>query len=239
MTGTLLNAAGILVGGVVGLTARKAISPSTQQVLKVGLGALTVFVGLRLSWVSLGGGYSPVLKQLVILVLALTLGRFAGRLLRLQKFSNRLGQFAKDRIASASADQGRRFSDGFVTCALLFCVGPLAILGALQDGLNGQWQTLAIKAVMDGLATMAFVSMFGWSAMLSVVPVVAYQGTLTLAAKLLEPFLEQHALLNSFNITSGLLIFSVALVILELKRVELADYLPSLAFAPLITWMWK
>src|SRR5262249_31214939 len=125
-----------------------------------------------------------------------------------------------------------------ITCSLLFCVGPMAILGALQDGLDGKYQTLAVKALMDGLATMAFVTTFGWGAMLSVVPVVAYQGTITLGARLLAPFLERQALLDSVNATGGMLVFCIALVILEIKKVELADYLPSLLVAPLLAWAW-
>jgi hypothetical protein len=114
----------------------------------------------------------------------------------------------------------------------------MAIIGSVQDGVDGQWQTLGIKGVMDGLATMAFVSTFGWGVILSVIPVVAYQGTLTLAAKLLAPMLENHALLDSVNATGGMLLFCVALVILEIRRIELGDYLPSLIFAPLLTWWW-
>ena len=115
----------------------------------------------------------------------------------------------------------------------------MALIGAIEDGLDGRWQTLGIKGVIDGLATMGFVASFGWGAILSVVPVVAYQGTITICAQLLAPLLRDHALLDSVNATGGLLIFCIALIILELKRIELADYLPSLVFAPLITWLWR
>ena len=237
--GTILNAAGILLGGIFGLTVTRQLSPARQFALKGILGLLVIYVGLKTTWTSLGGGLWPVTKQLIIVVLALTLGRLTGKLLRLQSLSNRLGQYAKRKIAAAGGADAHRFSEGFITCTLLFCVGPMAILGAVQDGLTGQWQTLGVKALMDGLATMAFVATFGWGAMMAVVPVVVYQGTITLGAKILEPFLQQHALMDSLNATGGLLVFCIALVILELKRIELADYLPSLAFAPLLTWLWK
>jgi uncharacterized membrane protein YqgA involved in biofilm formation len=118
-------------------------------------------------------------------------------------------------------------------------VAPMAVLGAVQDGLDGHWQTLGIKSVMDGFATMAFVSTFGWGVILSAVPVLAYQGTLTLAAHLLTPLLQERALLDPVNATGGLLVFCVALIILELKKIELADYLPSLVYAPLLAWVWS
>ena len=146
------------------------------------------------------------------------------------------------RFSKANPDKPQRWSEGFITCTILFCVGPMAILGAIQDGLDGQWQTLGAKALIDGLATMAFVGMFGWGSILAVIPVVAYQGSITLAAKLLAPVLQDPAnapLLASINATGGLLVFCIAMIILEIKKFELADYLPSLAFAPLITWLWK
>jgi|SRR6185503_16625925 uncharacterized membrane protein YqgA involved in biofilm formation len=240
LLGTLLNAAGILLGGILGLALRRQFKPNTQLLLKNILGLLVIWVGLSTTWKSLGGGILGVAKQMTIVVLALILGRLTGRLLHLQKGLNKLGEYAKDRFAKASTGGApQKWSEGFITCTVLFCVGPMAILGSVQDGLNGKWQTLGIKAVMDGLATMAFVGSFGWGAILSVVPVVACQGTLTLAARLLAPQLQNPALIDSINATGGLLVFCISLIIFELKKIELADYLPSLAWAPLITWVWK
>lgn len=238
MIGTILNAAGILMGGVLGLTVTKHLSAPQQVALKGLMGVATVYVGLRLTVTSLGGGFGAIAKQVTIVVLALILGRLTGRLLRLQKSLNPLGQHAKERISKAGSTGAKNFSDGFVTCTLLFCLGPMAIVGSVLDGLHGQWHTLAIKALMDGLATMVFVTTFGWGALVSVVPVVAYQGTITLLARALVPLLSDP-LLDSINATGGLLVFCIALIILELKKVELADYLPSLAFAPLLTWLWR
>lgn len=237
--GTLLNAAGILLGGILGLALRRQFKPNTQVLLKNILGLLVIWVGLSTTVKSLGGGVLGVAKQMTIVVLALILGRLTGRLLHLQKGLNHLGEYAKERFSKASAGGPQNWSEGFITCTVLFCVGPMAILGSIQDGLDGKWQTLGIKAAMDGLATMAFVGSFGWSAILSVVPVVAYQGTLTLAAKLLAPQLQNPALIDSVNATGGLLVFCISLIIFELKKIELADYLPSLAWAPLLTWVWK
>ena len=240
--GTILNALGIVVGGLLGLLLRRQMTPPTQLAIKGALGILVIYVGLKTAWFSLGGGFGPVIKQVFIVILALTLGRITGRLLHIQKSLNRLGQYAKERFTRAVTDQNNRWSEGFVTCTILYCVGPMAILGSIQDGLDGQWQTLGAKALMDGLATMAFVGTFGWGAIAAVVPVVAYQGTITFAAKALAPFFQDPAnapLLNSINATGGLLVFCIALVILELKKFDLADYLPSLAWAPLITWLGK
>ena len=239
MTGTILNAAAILLGGVAGLTSSRQLTLTHQTALKILMGAFTVYVGLSMTWQGLSGSFSQFLKKLVVLLLALMLGNLTGKLIRVQKSLNRLGQFAKQKIADAKPNSPHRFNDGFVTCSLLFCVAPIAFLGPLADGLTGNFKILAVKALMDGLATMAFVGMFGWGAILSIIPVIACQGTITLLARLLQPYLAQHELLDSFNATGGMLVFCIALIILELKKIELADYLPSLAFAPLLTWLWR
>jgi uncharacterized protein len=238
MIGTASNVVGILVGGVTGLMRRKPFSPAQESYLKAALGAFTVFYGLRLVWLSLNGSFLHLLKQLLVVVVALMLGRMTGRLLRLQKLSNRLGRGARERITSAKPNDPRRTSEGFKTCAALYCAAPLAILGSVQDGLSGYYYPLAVKAAIDGLATMGFVRVFGWGTMLAALPVLAFQGTITLAClQWLRPLLEAHGLVDSVNAVGGFLVCSVALVILELKRIELADYLPSLAFAPLLTWL--
>src|SRR5437773_2965769 len=239
MTGTILNAAAILLGGIVGLTASRQPSLAHQTALKILLGAFAVYAGLSATWQAVNGTFLQVLKQLTIVLLALMLGNLTGKLLRLQKSLNHLGQFAKQKISRARPVSPRRYSEGFITCSILYCVTPIAVIGSLQDGLTSNFKTLAVKSVMDGLATMAFVTTFGWGAILSVIPVIACQGTLSLLARLLQPYLAQHALLDSINATAGLLVFCIALIILELKKIELADYLPSLAFAPLLAWWWR
>lgn len=239
MLGTILNVTAILVGGVIGLTVGKDLSPAWQSRLKAALGILSMFVGMRMTWGGLRGGFSSIMAQLGIVMLALVLGNLIGKMLGLQRRLNQLGKYAKDRYSARPGEHNNRFSDGFITCSLLFCVGPMSILGSVQDGLTGTFQILAIKSVMDGLATLAFAKTFGSGVLLSSIPVLAYQGTLTIGARALEPILTSSALLDSVNATGGLLICCVALVILDLKKVPLADYLPSLALAPLLTWLWR
>ncbi|PYK97965.1 MAG: hypothetical protein DME19_14365 [Verrucomicrobia bacterium] len=239
MVGTIINAAAILFGGVAGLTAKKQLPLAHQTALKILLGAFTVYVGLSAAWQGLHGGFLQILKQLGIVLLSLMLGNLTGKLLRIQKSLNRLGQYAKQEISEATADNRSRFSEGFITGSILFCLTPIAVLGSLQDGLGDNFKPLAAKAVMDGLATMAFVSAFGWGVTVAVIPVVAWQGTISLLAGLARPWLEKYSLSDPINATAGLLVFCVALIIFELKKIELADYLPSLIYAPLLTWMWR
>jgi len=246
MTGAIINAAGIIVGGFIGLARTTPLSAQAQGFFKVALGAFTIFFGLRLTWLSVGGSFGVVIKQLFITLLALILGRLLGKLIGIQRASNHLGQYARKLIETNRPNDPHRFGNGMNVCAILFCAAPLGIIGAIHDGLpvesggHGYWQILAIKTLMDGLAMMGFVAMFGGGTILSALPVFVFQGTITLASSLyLEPFLRLHHLLDSVNAAGGLLVCMVSVVIFEIRRVELADCLPALAVAPLITWLWK
>ena len=241
MTGAILNAVGIVAGGLFGLARRTPLSLPTQAFFKLALGVLIIFYGMRLTWLSIGGSFTHVLKQIAIAFLAVMLGKLAGQLLRLQEASNRLGQYARELIERTRPDDPQRFHNGINACAILFCAAPLGILGAVQDGLSGYAYPLAIKGVMDGLAMMGFVAIFGWGGMLAVLPVFVLQGSVTLACALyVEPFLRTHGvgLVDSVNAVGGLIVCTVGLVIFEIRKVELADFLPSLAVAPLLTWLW-
>jgi uncharacterized protein len=238
MIGTILNVAGILVGGVAGLAGFKPLAPATQAYVKMAIGAFTVFYGLRLTWISMGGSFLQILKQLLVVLVALMLGKLTGHLLHLQALSNALGRSARERMSAASNPRSRAPDDGFKVCAVLFCAAPLGILGSIQDGLSlpEYFYPLAIKAVIEGLAAFGFVPFFGWTVLMSVLPVLAFQGSITLlCAYLLRPYLAAQQLIDPVNAVGGLLVFSVALIILDVKKLEVTDYLPSLFFAPLLT----
>ena len=239
VTGTILNALGILGGALAGLFWIRQMSAAQQQALKTIVGLVAMFVGVYLTWTNLEGGLPNVGRQLLIAVLALTLGRLTGRLLRIQKGLNRIGQYAKQKLSTATARQSHDFNDAFLTCTVLFCFAPLAVIGPILDGISAKWEPLGVKAVMDALGAMSFAAMLGRGVLLSALPVLAWQGTIALGARALMPFLHDHNLISSVNVIGGLLVFCVALIILELKRIELGDYLPSILFAPLLNYFWK
>jgi uncharacterized protein len=237
VTGTILNAAAILIGGLVGLGTKVQPSPVSQSVWKVLLGLSAIYVGLAATWQALHWPFWNLLKELGVVLVAMILGNVTGKLLRLQKSLNRLGRYARALMGEGQSRARPDFNSAFVACAVFYCVSPIAVVGALQDGLAGNWKTLAVKAVMDGLASLAFVRMLGWGVLVVVVPLVAWLGSITLLAQRMAPWLADLGLLDPILATSGMLVFSIALVILELKRIELADYLPSLIYAPLLVWI--
>jgi uncharacterized membrane protein YqgA involved in biofilm formation len=240
MTGAFFNALGILLGALFGLAQRAPLSLRTQDYFRRALGAFTVFFGLRLVWLGVNGTFGSCAKQLFLALLAVTLGNWLGRLLRLQKISNRLGRFAGNLIASTHSKVPPRAGDGFLACTVLFCAAPLGLLGVVTDGLTGDFYLLAVKAVMDGLAMTGFIKIFGWPAALSAFPVYAVLGGLTLACQIgARPFLDAHGLLDSVNVAAGLVACAVALVILEVRKVELANFLPAVVVAPGLAWLFR
>ncbi len=236
MTGAFLNAIGILLGSLFGLAQRAPLSARTQDFFRRALGAAAVFTGLRLVWLHVNGTVWPCARQLLIALLAVTLGNWTGRLLHLQKISNHLGRFASRAIAATHSGTAPRFGHGFSACVVLFCAAPLGLLGAVTDGLSGDFYLLAIKAVMDGLAMAGFVRMFGWLVALSAFPVYVFIGLITLACQFYaKPLLATPGLIDPVLVTGGLIACAIALVIFEVRKVELTNYLPALAIAPILT----
>jgi uncharacterized protein len=238
VTGAFLNALGILLGSLFGLARRPPLSARAQNFFKTALGVFTVFFGLRLVWFSVNGTFFSCVKQIFVALLAVTLGSLLGKLLRLQKISNRLGRYANGRIIAAQSNAVHKADDGFNACTILFCAAPLGLVGAVTDGLSGDFYLLAVKAVMDALAMMSFVKIFRWPAALSAFPVFVFLGAITTVCRLgAAPFLESHGLVHSVNAAAGLIACVIALVIFEMRKVELANYLPGLAVAPLLAWL--
>ena len=232
--GAFLNALGILLGALLGLTGRGGFSARTQNWIKSALGAFTAFCGLQLVWLNVGGQFTSVVKQLFLAALAVVLGSLLGKILGLQKISNRLGRHATTLLAAAGATTARP-AGGFIAGTILFCAAPLGILGAVTDGLSDYFFPLALKAVMDGLATVSFVKTFRWPVALAALPVFFFLNDIEFAVHAFAlPWLEAYHALPAVNAAAGIVICAMTLVVLEVRRVELANYLPALVIAPLL-----
>lgn len=233
--GAFLNAVGILLGAIFGLARRKSISAAAQLFFRNALGLATIFLGLRLVWLNLNGTFLDCLKQISLALLAVILGNLIGKLLRLQKISNRLGHHAANLIAAAQKKSLRNDAEGFNACTILFCAAPLGIVGAIVDGLSGFFWLLAIKAVMDALAMTSFVKLFRWPAAMSAFAVLLCFGAITFVCQFYAaPFLNSYNLVNSVNLAAGFIALAVSIVIFGTRKVELANYLPALVVAPLL-----
>lgn len=236
MTGTLVNAALIVLAALAVGVGLPALSGRVQRRLQVLLAGLTLGLGFHVMWLGLGGTAGQVLRQIGVVALALMLGRVTGQALGLQKAFNQLGQFARARLVVQTG--GRTWPTGeiFRAATVVFCLTPLALVGPLQEGLRGDPRALLIKGVVDGLATLALARTRGWEVALVALPVLALQGTVTLVTTGLRERLEGIGAADVLYVTSGFLLLAVALVMFPILRIRLADYLPSLVWAVLLAW---
>ena len=248
--GTILNTACILLGGLAGLFIFRNISAKTQQNLKLAIALVSLAIGFMMIWGGLAGSYpgQPARGWLmrvylfIVVMLSLGAGKWLGGKIGIQRRLNSMGAWARKKFTAATQKEDEKHppSEGFVTCTLLFCVGPMSLLGPIQDGLTGDIEILAIKSVMDGISTMTFATTFGWSVLFSAVPVLVYQGTLTLLAVVVKQWLdampEAGLLIDSVTATGGFIVLCIPLLLLEIRRIQLADYLPALVIAPAAVW---
>ena len=236
--GAFINAMGILLGALAGLILPAALSIRAQAFLRSALGAATIFAALRLVWISLTGTFWSCLAQLAVALAAIMLGYALGKALKLQKLSNRVGHQAVILIGRVQKNGPRNPFDGFTACAILLCAAPLGLIGAIIDGLTGYFWLLAVKAAIDGIAMTSFIRMFRWPAAMAAFPVFLLFNVITVTTRLyLAPFLDAHGLVNSVGAAAGFITCAVSLVVLETRKVELANYLPALAVAPALTWV--
>lgn len=238
--GTAINVAAIIVGGMLGVIISRDMSIERQNQLRKWIGMLIVIAGFVMVWDGLKEvRFLQMLALIGIAFLSTSLGRPLGRLLHIQAGMNRLGRYAGGLFTKARQGvEGKHFNEGFIACTILFCANPLAILGPMQDGMTGNFMTLLVKAMMDGLAAFAFARTFGASAIFSALPVLAIQGTITLLSVWLAQNLPDTMMLHAINVTGGLLVVCTVLIVFEAKKVELGNFLPGLVVAALLAWWW-
>ncbi len=220
MTGTLVNTGTIIAGSLIGLAAGRRIPERFKTLLMQALGLSTLLIGLRMALST---------QEVIPIVGSLLLGAITGELLRIEDGMARIGHWLKKRARSESST----FIEGFVTTSLLYCTGAMVIVGAIQDGTSGNATTLYIKAMLDGVASIAFASTLGIGVLFSAASVFVVQGAFTLLAAKLA-FLQQPAILGAITSTGGLLIVAIAINLLNLTRIRVGNLLPALVYAVLL-----
>lgn len=220
--GTLLNALTVLVGGVLGTFIGNRLPARIQESLFGVLGLFTALIGLMNALTT---------KNPLILLGSLLLGTILGEALNLDRGLQRLGDWAQRRLARP----GSTVSEAFVTSSLVFCVGPLSILGALDNGLSGDTTKLAIKATLDGFAALAFSATLGWGVLLSIFVILLYQGGLSLGASAIAPLLNTYPnTITELTAAGGLILVALGLKLLKIRELRVANFLPALVVAPLL-----
>lgn len=227
MTGTLINVGAVLAGTLVGLLAGGRLPEGVQHRVLAGLGMVTLVLGIdnALAW-------REAPERLILSVMfAVLLGGIAGELLRIEDRLQSLGDRLQERFARG--DGGSRVSEAFFTASLLFCVGPLTVLGSIDDGLRGDTELLVTKSILDGFASIALAAALGPGVALAALSVLVVQGAITLGAGVFEDVLTGEPL-AALTSAGGVLIIGIALRLLDIRDVKVGNYLPALVFAPLI-----
>src|SRR3712207_3656312 len=227
MTGTLINTGTVILGTLVGGLLGGRLPDRIHTRVLFGLGMVTLVLGVDngLAWREDDSG-----RVLLSVLGGVLLGGIAGELLR---FEDRL-QALGDRLQARFAGEGHStVSEGFFTATLLFCVGPLTVLGSIEDGLRGDYDLLATKAMLDGFASVALAAALGFGVGLAALSVLVVQGGITLGAGLFEDILVGEPL-SALTSAGGILIIGISLKLLDVKDVKVGNYLPALVFAPVI-----
>lgn len=230
ITGTLINVAAVVIGGTLGTLMGDRLPEKTRQTVLAGLGLMTLVIGLTMA---IGT------RNALIPLFSILIGGIIGEALRIDDGLSWLGRRVEQRFGGVrDGPSDGRFAQGFITASLIFCIGPMAILGAIQDGLMGDYNLLAIKSVLDGFAAMALAASLGAGVILSAGIVLAYQGTVSLLALLFGTALggvtRQTPWVIEMTAAGGVVILSIAFILLDIKRIRTANLLPAIFIAPAI-----
>jgi uncharacterized membrane protein YqgA involved in biofilm formation len=239
-SGTILNMVAILIGSGLGVLIGHRFPQRTRDTVTDALGLVTLVIG-ALSIVALTStAFSDSVgtaAPLLIVLGALLIGGIIGSLLQIELRLERVGGWLQRKLIRKSAgdsdDKRKRFVEGFVDASLVFCIGPLAILGALNDGLGLGIEQLALKSTLDGFASLAFAASLGWGVALSALSVGIVQGAFTILGALVGSVLSA-ALIDAITATGGVLLIGVGLRLLKIKSVPVGDMLPALVVAPIL-----
>jgi uncharacterized membrane protein YqgA involved in biofilm formation len=219
--GTVVNVAAVLVGTGIGLAIGGRLPERMQRIITTGLGLSTLLIGLQMAL---------KVQSMLVVIASMVLGGILGEWLAIERALEQAG----DRLKAWARSGSGTFVTGFVTASLVFCVGPMTIVGSIQEGISGNPEVIYTKSLLDGAASVAFASSLGIGVGFAAVTVLVLQGALTLLGGQLA-FLLRPELLHELTATGGLLILAIGLLLLEVKRIPVANLLPALLVVVALT----
>lgn len=224
MKGTLVNAATVLVGAGVGLMLKKGIPEKFQKTVMQGVALSVGLIGLQMAFKT---------QNMLIVILSMVVGALIGEKINIDKWLNNVGNELTERLGAQYGNVGQ----GFVTASLVFCVGAMAIVGSIQDGLTGDASTLYAKATLDGITAAVFASSMGIGVAFSSVAILIYQGIITMLASSFGDVLSTSSI-TEMTAVGGLLIVAISLLMLEIKQIRVANLLPAIPIAAVMAVLW-
>ena len=213
MYGSIINSLTIIFGGLIGLMLKKGISERYQETIMDGLALVVITIGIINAVES---------KNIILVISSLVIGSIIGEKIRIDKRLNNLGGYLESKFKK----EGSRFTEGFVSATLVFCVGAMAIVGSLEAGLLSDYNTLIVKSMLDGITSMIFATTLGLGVLFSSLPVLIYQGSITLLASSLSSVLTT-VVITEVSAVGGILIMAIGLSLLKVKEIRVANMIPA------------
>ena len=222
--GTFINMATVTIGSLIGISLQQVFPENIQIIIFQAIGLATLLIGIQMS-LKVPDGY------LLILVFSMILGGITGELIHLDQLLNGLG----DALKAAFSVGDSSFTEGLVTAFLLFCIGSMTIIGAIDEGLRGKRELILIKSTLDGVTSIAFAATYGIGVLFSIIPMLILQGGITLLAKRMESFFT-NIIIAQLSAAGGLLIIAIGIRMLELGTINIENLLPALPIIVLLSW---
>lgn len=214
MTGTLINAAAIIVGSLIGIGLHTRLPERIVKIVFQGIGLFTLFIGFYMGMKT---------NNLFLMIISIVTGGIIGEWINIDKYVNLFGDKVKTKFKSKNS----KFTEGLVTAFLLFCMGSVTILGAIEEGLGGEPNLLLAKSVLDGVSSIALAAAMGFGVAFSVIPLLIYQGGLTILATYFGDYFSNH-IIDELTAIGGLMLIGLGLNILEIKHIKILNMLPAL-----------
>lgn len=234
--GTLVNTGAVIAGGIAGTLLRSGIPEKYKKTVMQAIGLSVMFIGISgtiKEMLVIAAGNKLDRQFIMLMIFSLVIGGLAGEFLKIEKRLENIGVWFQSKIPA----RGGAFAEGFVTASLVYCVGAMAIVGSLEDGLSGNPSTLYAKAILDGVSAVVFAATMGIGVAFSAIPVLAYQGAITLLAGVVKPWLNDMVI-SQMSLVGGILIFAIGINLLELKKINVGNLLPAV-FIPVLYFILK
>jgi len=232
--GTLVNTGAVIAGGIAGTLLRKGIPEKYKQTVMQGIGLSVLIIGISgtiKEMLTIVDGNKLDRQFVMLMIFSLVIGGLVGEFLKIEERLENIGNWFQSKIPSRNGS----FSTGFVTASLVYCVGAMAIVGALEDGLSGNPSTLFAKSILDGITAVIFAATMGIGVAFSAIPVLVYQGGITLLAGFIKPWLNDMVI-SQMSLVGGILIFAIGINLLEIKKINVGNLLPAI-FIPVIYYV--
>ncbi|OPX43890.1 putative membrane protein YdfK [Ruminiclostridium hungatei] len=229
--GTLVNTGAVIAGGIAGTLLRSGIPEKYKKTVMQAIGLSVMFIGISgtiKEMLTIVAGNKLDRQFIMLMIFSLVFGGLIGEFLKIEKRLENIGVWFQSKIPA----RGGAFAEGFVTASLVYCVGAMAIVGSLEDGLSGNPSTLYAKSILDGVSAVVFAATMGIGVAFSAIPVLVYQGGITLLAGVIKPWLNDMVI-SQMSLVGGILIFAIGINLLELKKINVGNLLPAV-FIPVL-----